>query len=58
MVVGYATKCTFENITVSGKITASGSVCKAAGVCADASGCTFTKCVNKADITINAYDVT
>ena len=58
VVVGYATKCTFENITVSGKITASGSVCKAAGVCADASGCTFTKCVNKADITINAYDVT
>lgn len=58
VVVGCATKCTFENITVSGKITASGSVCKAAGVCADASGCTFTKCVNKADITINAYDVT
>ncbi len=58
VVVGCATKCTFENITVSGKITASGSVCKAAGVCADASGCAFTKCVNKADITINAYDVT
>lgn len=57
-VVGCATKCTFENITVSGKITASGSVCKAAGVCADASGCTFAKCVNKADITINAYDAT
>lgn len=55
----YPTKCTFSNITVSGKITVSGTTSSASGVVALANGkCTFTKCVNKADITVNAYDTT
>lgn len=45
----YPTKCTFSNITVSGKITVSGTTSSASGVVALANGkCTFTKCVNKA----------
>lgn len=55
----YPIKCTFSNITVSGKITVSGTTSSASGVVALANGkCTFTKCVNKADITVNAYDTT
>lgn len=55
----YPTKCTFSNITVSGKITVSGTTSSASGVVVLANGkCTFTKCINKADITVNAYDTT
>lgn len=55
----YPTKCIFSNITVSGKITVSGTTSSASGIVVIANGkCTFTKCVNKADITVNAYDTT
>lgn len=57
--VSSPTKCTFENITTSGKITVGGTASNAAGIAVGVSEkCTFIKCVNKADITVNAYDIT
>lgn len=57
--VSSSTNCTFENITTSGKITVGGTASNAAGIAVGVSEkCTFIKCVNKADITVNAYDIT
>ena len=57
--VSSPTNCTFENITTSGKITVGGTASNAAGIAVGVSEkCTFIKCVNKADITVNAYDIT
>lgn len=57
--VSSPTNCTFENITTSGKITVGGTASNAAGIAVTPSEkCTFIKCVNKADITVNAYDIT
>lgn len=57
--VSSATNCTFENITTSGKITVGGTASNAAGIAVGVNEKgTFIKCVNKADITVNAYDIT
>ena len=57
--VSSPTKCTFENITTSGKITVGGTASNAAGITVMPNEkCTFIKCVNNADITVNAYDIT
>lgn len=59
VLTAYPTKCKFQNITVSGKITVSGTTSHAAVIAVTAGGkCEFTKCINKTDITVNAYDVT